>query len=90
MRRLPTERSGNSRTAPDWPGKLSCVTGVALGTGLWFVLLSWFSSLGQGKFSEQTLIKMEHISGILLLALALIHGGTIIWQMHKGSLNNHH
>src|SRR5215472_3151267 len=69
--------------SPDWPGKLSCVAGVAIGTGLWFLILSWFSSLGQGKFSERTLIKMEHFSGVLLLALAFIHGGTIIWQMHK-------
>lgn len=71
--------------SPDWPGKLACVAGVALGTGLWFLILSWLSSLGQGKFSEKTLIKMEHFSGVLLLALALIHGGTIIWQMHKGN-----
>ena len=71
---------------PDWPGKLACVAGVALGTGLWFVILSWLSALGRGKFSEKTLIKMEHFSGVLLLALALIHGGTIIWQMHKAGL----
>src|SRR5436189_3479243 len=71
---------------PDWPGKLACVAGVALGTGLWFMTLSWFSSMGQGKFSERTLIKMEHFSGILLIALALIHGGTIVWQMHKANL----
>jgi threonine/homoserine/homoserine lactone efflux protein len=72
---------------PDWPGKLACVGGVALGTGLWFLVLSWLTSLGQGRFSEKTLIKMEHVSGVVLLALALIHGGNIIWQMHKGSLN---
>src|SRR5213594_2057117 len=66
--------------APDWPGKLACVTGVALGTGLWFVGLSWAVSLGHGKFSEKTLLRMEHFSGVGLLVLALIHGGTIIWQ----------
>jgi L-lysine exporter family protein LysE/ArgO len=72
--------------SPDWPGKLGCVAGVAIGTSLWFFILSWFSSLGHGKFSERTLLKMEHFSGLLLLALALIHGGTIIWQMHKANL----
>src|SRR5213594_1941671 len=66
--------------SPDWPGKLACVTGVALGTGLWFVGLSWAVSLGHGKFSEKTLLRMEHFSGVGLLVLALIHGGTIIWQ----------
>jgi len=66
---------------PDWPGKLACVTGVALGTGLWFVGLSWIVSLGHGKFSEKTLLRMEHLSGVGLLVLALIHGGNIVWQM---------
>jgi len=75
---------------PDWPGKLACVGGVALGTGLWFLVLSWLSALGQGKFSEKKLLKMEHFSGVLLLIVALIHGGTIIWQMHKAGLGSHH
>jgi threonine/homoserine/homoserine lactone efflux protein len=65
----------------DWPGKLSCVGGVALGTGFWFVGLSWGISLGHGKFSAKTLLRMEHFSGIGLLVLALIHGATIAWQM---------
>jgi threonine/homoserine/homoserine lactone efflux protein len=70
---------------PDWPGKLACVAGVALGTSLWFAVLSFGASRGQGKFSEKTLLRMEHFSGIALLALALIHGCQIIWQMahHK-------
>jgi threonine/homoserine/homoserine lactone efflux protein len=70
---------------PDWPGKLSCVTGVALGVGTWFAGLSWIVSLGHGKFSAKTLLRMEHFSGLGLLALALIHGASIIWQMahHK-------
>jgi len=70
---------------PDWPGKLACVTGVALSTGGWFTGLSWVVSLGHGKWSEKTLLRMERCSGAGLLVLALIHGGTIVWQMH-----NHH
>jgi threonine/homoserine/homoserine lactone efflux protein len=68
---------------PDWPGKLACVAGVAVGTGGWFTGLSWVVSLGQGKLSEKTLLRMEHGSGVGLLILALIHGGTIIWEMHN-------
>ena len=68
---------------PDWPGKLACVAGVAVGTGAWFTGLSWVVSLGHGKLSEKTLLRMEHFSGVGLLVLALIHGGTIIWQMRN-------
>src|SRR5215510_11842050 len=68
---------------PDWPGKLSCVAGVALGTGSWFFGLSWAISLGHGRFSEKTLLRMEHFSGIGLLILAVIHGGTIVWQLAR-------
>ncbi len=66
---------------PDWPGKSTCVGGVALGTGLWFFVLSFGASRGYGKFSEKTLLRMEHFSGLCLLALAFIHGGNIIWEM---------
>ena len=66
---------------PDWPGKIACVTGVALGTGLWFSVLSFGASKGHGKFSESTLLRMEHFSGIVLLGLAFFYGGRIVWQM---------
>jgi len=66
---------------PDWPGKLSCVGGVALGIGVWFVVLSRLSSLGHGKLSEKTLLRMEHLSGVGLLVLASFYGGKIIHQM---------
>jgi len=71
--------------APNWPGKLACVAGVALGTSSWFFALSYGASRGHGKFSEKTLLRMEHFSGLGLLALALAHGGHILWQMahHK-------
>lgn len=69
----------------DWPGKLGCVGGVALGTMLWFFVLSYSASRGHGRFSEKTLLRIEHGSGIGLLAIALIHGGWIVWEMthHK-------
>jgi threonine/homoserine/homoserine lactone efflux protein len=75
---------------PDWPGKLACVTGVAIGTGLWFIGLSWLISLGHGKFSAHTLLRMEHFSGVCLLVVALIHAGTIVWQMHLWQVQSGH
>lgn len=69
--------------SPDWPGKLACVGGVMAGTTVWFVSLSWVVSLGKGKFSEQTLLRMEHFSGVALLTLGLIHGGIIMHEMAK-------
>jgi threonine/homoserine/homoserine lactone efflux protein len=71
---------------PDWPGKLACVGGVALGTGLWFLGLSWLVSLGHGRFSEVTLLRIERGSGIGLLALALLHGASIVYQMARHRL----
>ena len=68
---------------PNLEGKLACVAGVALGTGLWFFGLSYGVSRGHGKFSEKTLLKMEHFSGFTLLTLGLIHGGNIAWQLAR-------
>jgi len=68
---------------PNGTGKLACIAGVALGTGLWFFGLSWAVSLGHRKFSQKTLLRMEHFSGLGLLVLAFIHGGHIIWQMAR-------
>ena len=68
---------------PTPESKLACVGGVALGTSLWFFVLSWAAALGHGRFSEKTLLKMEHFSGLGLLVLAVIHGGHIAWQLAK-------
>ncbi len=66
---------------PNHRGKLACVAGVALGTGLWFLALSWAVSLGHRKFTERTLLRMERGSGIGLLVIALVHGFWIMWEM---------
>ncbi len=71
---------------PNIEGKLSCVTGVALGTGLWFVGLSYFVSRGHGRISEKTLLRMEHISGLLLLIFGLGQGVRIVTQLYHHKL----
>jgi threonine/homoserine/homoserine lactone efflux protein len=70
---------------PTLKGTLWCVAGVAGGTSVWFCGLSYAVSRGHGKFTEKTLLRMENISGICLLLMAIGQGVHIIWQMthHK-------
>jgi len=66
---------------PVWADKGACVAGVALGTGTWFVGLSWAVSLGHKKFSDKTLLRMQKGSGIGLLILGFVHGAQIVIEM---------
>jgi threonine/homoserine/homoserine lactone efflux protein len=68
---------------PNGAGKTACILGVAGGTGIWFLGLSWVAALGHGRFTEKTLLKMEHISGFFLLAVATGYGANIIWQLAR-------
>src|SRR6185436_7669773 len=45
--------------APSLSGRLACVAGVAVATGLWFVGLAYAASRGHRKFKEKTLLRME-------------------------------
>jgi len=72
---------------PDWPGKLACVAGVAVSVGAWFAGLSWASSLGHRKFSPRGLLRLERISGVILLAIALAHGAYLVQQLAKHRAN---
>ena len=72
----------------EWVGtqvsaKVACISGMAMGTSLWFLGLSCAASQGKGRLSEATLVRMEHFSGVILLLVALAHGVNIIWQMTK-------
>jgi threonine/homoserine/homoserine lactone efflux protein len=74
--------------AHDWfedtlAAKLACIGGVALGTNAWFCALSYGVSRGHGRFSEQTLLRLQHISGICLIAVGIFDGAHIVWQMVK-------
>jgi threonine/homoserine/homoserine lactone efflux protein len=71
---------------PNLKGKLACVGGVALGTGLWFVGLSYGVSRGHGRLSEKTMLRMEHVSGLMLLIFGLGQGVRIVMQLYKHKL----
>lgn len=71
---------------PSRRGKFACVTGVALGTGLWFAGLSYGVSRGHGRMSEKTLLRMEHISGLMLVLFGLGQGARIVYQLVKHKL----
>ncbi len=66
--------------------KAAFIAGVALGANLWFCALSYGMSRGRRRFSEQTLLRMERFSGICLLALGLLQGVHIAWQLARHKL----
>ena len=72
----------------DWVGASlgdvwSCVAGVGAGTSVWFTGLSYAVSRGHGKFTEKSLLRMEHGSGVAMLALALAQGAHIVLLMAR-------
>ncbi len=62
-------------------GVASCVAGVGTATVLWFSGLSYAVSRGHKKFTERTLLRIEHASGIAMLILAVIQGIYIVIKM---------
>ncbi|HEU5397222.1 MAG TPA: hypothetical protein VFV81_08640, partial [Verrucomicrobiae bacterium] len=74
--------------AHDWVSnnfisKVACVIGVWLGTNTWFVAVSYGVSRGHGRFSEKTLVQLQHVSGICLLIFSAFDGAHIVWQLAK-------
>jgi threonine/homoserine/homoserine lactone efflux protein len=74
--------------AHDWvadtlAAKIACIGGVALGTNAWFCGLSFGVSRGHGRFREQTLLGLQHISGICLIVVGLFDGAHIVWQLAR-------
>jgi threonine/homoserine/homoserine lactone efflux protein len=63
--------------------KVACIGGVFSGTVLWFFILSYGVSRGQGKFSEKTLLRLQHISGLCLIAAGLFDGANIAWHLAR-------
>jgi len=53
----------------DWvddslPAKAACIVGVFTGYVLWFLIFSYGVSRSHGRFSEKTLLRLQHLSGI--------------------------
>lgn len=66
--------------------KSSCVLGMTTGASAWFVFLSFVVSLGHGKFSAKTLVRMSHASGASLLIGAVVIGLRLIRLLaHRGA-----
>jgi threonine/homoserine/homoserine lactone efflux protein len=70
-------------SADSFAEKSACVAGVALGMTVWFSAFCFAVSRGHGRFSESTLLRLQHFSGVCLLILGLIHGGHIAWHLAK-------
>ncbi|HEY1173422.1 MAG TPA: LysE family translocator [Verrucomicrobiae bacterium] len=71
--------------APTLRSKASCVLGVACGALSWFTILSYGVSLGHGKFSDRTLLRLSHVSGVFMLGMAVIIAYKLVlllWRAH--------
>ena len=78
-------------TDDDWvadkfAAKAACVLGVALGTSLWFCILSFGMSRRHGRFGEKTLLRMQHFSGLCLIVVGTFDGLHIAWQLARHKL----
>ena len=78
-----TSFTSRSWVADRLAAKIACITGVLLGTCLWFLILSYSVSRGHGKFSQKSLLRMQHISGFCLLMAGVYGGIHVIWQLTR-------
>jgi len=75
--------------ADSFAAKAACVGGVLLGTNTWFAILSFGVSRGHGRFSEKTLVRLQHFSGICLIIFGLLQGTHIAWQLARHNRHQH-
>jgi len=69
--------------ADSWSARIACIGGVLFGTSLWFVILSFGVSRGHGRFGEKTLLRLQHVSGLCLIATAVFEGMQIAWHLAR-------
>ncbi len=78
--------SSRNWVADRFIAKVACVFGVLLGSNTWFFVLSYGVSRGHGKFSEKTMLRMQHLSGFCLFMTGAYGGLHVVWQLarHRG------
>ncbi len=69
--------------APSLEGKVFYLTGVGGGVAAWLLGLAWAISLRHKKISEQSMLRMERISGVVLIAFALAQGIYLAYKFSK-------
>ncbi|MEK1832945.1 LysE family transporter [Priestia megaterium] len=62
---------GISKSAFDVASALTMVTGVFLGSGCWWLSLSFAISLARSKFTNNSLIWINRISGAVVLTFGI-------------------
>jgi threonine/homoserine/homoserine lactone efflux protein len=63
---------------PNWTSKSVFLAGVAAGALAWFVMLSFIVTRGLRRFSAETLVQLSRLSGVMLVAVALVIGFRLI------------
>ena len=62
----------NGTLQPAWQSRMACVAGAGLGIAAWFTLLVLGSARVRNQFSDRTLVRFSHVSGLLLLLLSVV------------------
>ncbi|MDB6027844.1 MAG: lysE type translocator family protein [Verrucomicrobiales bacterium] len=73
----------NEWVEDDWYSKTACIVGVGLGAATWFSLVSYTVSRKHKSFSQQTLVRMSHVSGLFLLGIAAYVGIRLVMLLSR-------
>lgn len=68
---------------PDFEGKVSYLAGVGTGVAVWLLGLAWAISLKHKTISEAAMLKMERISGVVLIVFGLAQGVFLAYKFAK-------
>ena len=55
-----------------WQSRMACAAGAGLGIAAWFMLIVLGSARVRNQFSDRTLVRFSHVSGLLLLLLSVV------------------